>query len=202
MIRAVAFDIGGVLERVGEPDFVESWRVRLEMSPDRFTEVMAGIDPQDQIGTGEISEVEYRRLYESRLGLSGGQVEEFFADMWDWYCGTLDETLLAYAASLRPAYKTCIISNSSDGARREEQARYGFDQLVDEIIYSHEVGFAKPDPRIYELACKRLGVAYDELVFVDDTPGIVDAARELGIYAIHHLDTTVTIAAIEARLTG
>jgi len=41
---------------------------------------------------------------------------------------------------LRPRYGTGLLSNCADRARREEQARYGFEGPVDVIIYSHEVG--------------------------------------------------------------
>ena len=61
-------------------------------------------------------------------------------------CGELDADLFAYVASLRPHCSTAILSNAIDGARREYQALYGFEQLVDVIIYSYEVGLAKPDP--------------------------------------------------------
>ncbi len=40
--------------------------------------------------------------------------------------------------------------------------------LVEEPVFSCEVGLAKPDPRIYELACRRLGVAAEEALFVGD----------------------------------
>ncbi len=122
--------------------------------------------------------------------------------MWDWYCGELDEELVRYVAGLRPAYKTAILSNSADGARREEQRRYGFEQLVDTIVYSHEVGLAKPDPRIYALACERLEVAPGEMVFLDDVATIVESARAFGIHAVHHRRTPDSIAAINTLLVA
>lgn len=60
------------------------------------------------------------------------------------------------------------MSNSFVEAREREQDAYGFEDLVDEIVYSHEVGMCKPDPRIYELTCMRLGVGPEEMVFLDD----------------------------------
>jgi putative hydrolase of the HAD superfamily len=38
----------------------------------------------------------------------------------------------------------------------------------DEVVFSYRVGLVKPDKRIYELACKRLGVSPSAAVFVGD----------------------------------
>ena len=122
--------------------------------------------------------------------------------MWRWYCGELDQELTAYAASLRPRYRTAILTNSADGARREEQARYSFAELVDLIIYSHEVGLVKPDPRIYALLCAELSVSPDEVVFLDDLPQNVEAACQFGIHGLLHRGTPESIAAINSLIAA
>ncbi|MDP9397975.1 MAG: hypothetical protein M3Q22_06060 [Actinomycetota bacterium] len=66
--------------------------------------------------TGGISEGQMRRRYVDLLGLSTQEADELMADIWDWYCGELDETLVAYVRALRPPLKTAILSNSGDGA--------------------------------------------------------------------------------------
>ncbi len=109
---------------------------------------------------------------------------------------------MAFAAGLRPRLAVAIISNSADGARREETARYAFDTIFDPIIYSHEVGLAKPDPAIFELACARLNLAPAQTIFVDDVPGHVAAARALGVHAIVHVSAAETIAAVNAIVSG
>jgi len=91
------------------------------------------------------------------------------ADIWREYLGTAGTELIEYARQLRPRYRTGILSNSFVGAREREQAAYGFEDLAEEIIYSHEGGMNKPDPGIYALACRRLGVEPAQLVFLDDT---------------------------------
>ena len=200
-IRAVAFDIGGVLEKVDDLDgWLRQWVDRLGLEQASIETRLGRIDPRQMMGTGEMSEAEFRDGCREAFGFSETDVDEFMAAMWDWYCGELDTELVAFAGELRPAYRTGIISNSADGARREEQGRYGFEQLVDDIVYSHEVGLAKPDPRIYRLACERLGVAPEELVFIDDTPRCVDSANALGIHAVLHSSTPETIRAVTALL--
>lgn len=202
-IKAVVFDVGGVLEKVGDLDsWLESWRHRLGLEPSDFDDRMAQIDPQQLIGTGALSETEYRQRYVDSFGMGEHDADVFMADMWDWYCGELDVELCAYAAALRPAYQTAILSNSADGARREEQRRYGFEQLVDTIFYSHEVGLAKPDKRLYQLACERLGVEPSEMVFLDNTEEIVESACRFGIHARHHRSTPDSINAINALLAA
>jgi putative hydrolase of the HAD superfamily len=200
-IRAVGFDIGSVLERV-EPAgrWLARWRAELRMTEPEFAAALASVDPEGAAETGGLTEAQYLDRYAAALGLSEAQRADFAADWWDWYCGELDTELVAFAASLRPRVRTGILSNSADGARREEQRRYGFEQLADVIVYSHEAGVAKPDPRAFLLLCEELQVAPEELVFLDDVPGHIDAARALGIHGIVHVSTPESIAAIEALL--
>jgi putative hydrolase of the HAD superfamily len=163
---------------------------------------MSRVDPDRRTRTGDMSEPEYRERWAAELRLSSAESDEFMADMWDWYCGELDEDMMAFAAGLRPRLAVAIISNSADGARREEIARYAFDTIFDPIIYSHEVGLAKPDPAIFELACARLNLAPAQTIFVDDVPGHVAAARALGMHAIVHVSTAETIAAVNAIVSA
>jgi HAD superfamily hydrolase (TIGR01509 family) len=69
------------------------------------------------------------------------------------------------------------------------------------IIYSHEAGISKPDPRIYRLARDRLGVRPEEMVFLDDVAPNVAAARDLGAHGILFTSTARAIADIEASRT-
>jgi HAD superfamily hydrolase (TIGR01509 family) len=196
-LRAVVFDVGGVLEHVGPPLWLDAWRARLGMSEPEFDAALERVDPDELVATGGVSEAEMRASYADALGLSAAEADELMADVWDWYCGELDEELAAYVRGLRPQLKTGILSNSADGARREETRRYGFPGLVDDIVYSHEVGLAKPDPAIFSLACARLGVEVGETVFVDDIAANVEGANRAGLHAVLHQSTSATIAAIE-----
>ena len=72
--------------------------------------------------------------------------------------------------------------------------------MCDVIVYSHEIDLAKPDPRIYQLACEQLGVATQNAIFVDDKETCVAGARSAGMHAIQFLDTDQTIAAVNAML--
>ena len=134
------------------------------------------------------------------LGMDQGQVEALMADLWEEYLGELNVELAAYFANLRPRYQTAILSNSFAGARGKEQERYQFAEMCDLIIYSHEEGIAKPERRIFELTCERLGVQPAEMIFLDDVERNIAAAREFGIQAILFRETKEAIAEIRACL--
>jgi putative hydrolase of the HAD superfamily len=198
------FDLGGVLERID--DFEDAlgtkWLERLGLSRADFSAALAAIDPGSLSETGQMSEAEWTARCAACLRLPPEQQREFSADVWNWYCGELDQGLMAFAASLRPRARTAIISNSADGARREELGRYALDEIFDPIIYSHEVGMAKPDPAIFELACSLMAVAPAEMIFVDDVAGHIAAARGLGIHGVLHRGTPETMALVNSLMAA
>jgi putative hydrolase of the HAD superfamily len=153
-------------------------------------------------GIGTITEDDVHQAITDRLGLDGRQLAAFMADIWREYLGTANTGLIAYTRRLRPRYRTGILSNSFAGAREREQAAYGLEDLVDVIVYSHEAGMSKPEPRIYALICARLGVHPHETVFLDDTGLCVDGAREAGIHAVRYQHNAQAIDEIEKLLTA
>lgn len=197
-VRAVVFDIGGVLELVPEMDFDRSWEARLGLPAGEIRRRLGDLWAGGAIGT--CTEQMIHEATCDRLGVSEEQAGAMIEDMWVQYLGVANEELIDYLRQLRPRFRTGLLSNSAVGAREREQEKYGFAELVDEIIYSHEVGMSKPDPRIYELTCARLGVRPDEMVFLDDVEPIVASARDAGIRAVHYRDNVTAIAEIEALL--
>src|SRR5580692_3978841 len=126
-IRAVVFDIGGVLE-LTEPGSLERiWEPRLGLGPGDLGSQLAEVAAAGAVGA--ISEQQASQRIAEILGLDAGQLRAFLADLWTEYLGVLNTDLTAYFASLRPRYRTGIISNSFVGARHREQQRYGFGDL-------------------------------------------------------------------------
>ncbi len=194
----MVFDIGGVLEITPDLGVDRQWETRLGLSAGEIVQRMADIWIGGSIGTATLDDV--HEALQDRLGLDDEQLAQYMSDLWREYLGTGNTELIGYARRLRPRYRTGIVSNSFVGAREREQAAYGFEDLVDEIVYSHEVGFMKPDPRIYALICTRLNVLPEEMVFLDDGDVCVAGAREAGVRAIHYRNNAEAIAEIEKLL--
>jgi putative hydrolase of the HAD superfamily len=176
----------------------ETWEARLGLAAGELDRRMADI--WEGGGVGAVSEQDVHQALKERLGLDEGQVDQFMGRLWREYLGSPNTELIEYARRLRPRYRTGIVSNSFVGAREREQAAYGFEDLVDDIVYSHEYGLSKPDLRIYALACERLRVKPAQMVFLDDYPPCVEGARRAGIHAVLFQDTAQAIGDIERLL--
>jgi len=74
-------------------------------------------------------------------------------------------------------------------------------EMFDEMIESSKLGIRKPDPRIYELMCEKLGVAPEESVYLDDLGGNLKPARAMGMITIKVESGPQAITELEA-VTG
>ncbi len=74
------------------------------------------------------------------------------------------------------------------------------DEIFEFVVDSAYVGMRKPEPEIYRLTLARLGagIAPWECLFVDDIEVNVEAARSLGLKAVHFRTNEQAIAEIEA----
>jgi putative hydrolase of the HAD superfamily len=197
-IQAVVFDIGGVLEITPDLGWGTAWESRLGLAPGELRERMVDTWRGGSIGT--VTEAEVHQAARDRLGLDERQLGEFMADLWREYLGTANTELIEYARRLRPRYRTGILSNSFVGAREREQAAYGFEDLVDELVYSHECGLSKPDPGTLALVCSRLEVEPTQTVFLDDHGPNVEGARRAGLHAVLYTGNAQAISDIEELL--
>jgi putative hydrolase of the HAD superfamily len=195
-IQAVVFDIGGVLEITPRTDWRDRWAARLGLTPDTFERSVGAIFEPGATGAESLEEIERRIAAE--FGLDEPDLAALMDDAWTEYLGTLNRELADYFAGLRPRMRTGILSNSVVGAREREQALYGFEDMCDVIVYSHEVGWRKPDPRIYHAVCDGLGYAPADAVLLDDVADNIDGAHAVGMHGVVFTDTAQAIADLEA----
>ena len=84
--------------------------------------------------------------------------------------------------------RTGLLSNADEVSPEIDQ------ELFDTVLLSGELGFGKPDPRIYLLAASRLELAPEDCVFVDDLVSNVRGAAGVGMVGVHHEDVCSTLA--------
>jgi putative hydrolase of the HAD superfamily len=103
---------------------------------------------------------------------------------------------------LRGKVKLGAITNN---VAREEAAvtrTSGIDvqSLFDVVVESAIEGVRKPEPRIYQIACEKLGISPHEAVFLDDLGANLKGARALGMVTIKVDDTLSALDQLEEVL--
>jgi putative hydrolase of the HAD superfamily len=193
--RAVIFDIGGVLEICPATGWATGWEERLGLAAGEIGRRCADVWEAGSIG--QITEAQVHSEVAARLGLDPQQLDALMADLWDEYLGTPNDELISYVRSLRPRCRLGILSNSFVGAREREKDVVA---LVDEAVYSHELGFNKPDPRTFAAACASVRARPEDCLFVDDHAPNIAAAQAFGLHAVLFTGNAPAMAAIEAFL--
>lgn len=174
MIKAIIFDCFGVLTTSGFRVFRDKYFADEPKKRDRALELMS----QQNLGT-----LTYGDLIKGVSELAGvpkDTVKEYMDE------NKSNEPLFDYIRKeLKPKYKIGLLSNAGDNWLKELFEQKDI-KLFDDIVLSYEVGLIKPDPSIYIMAAKRLGVEPEEAVFIDDNPGHCSAAREIGMKSIFY----------------
>jgi epoxide hydrolase-like predicted phosphatase len=197
-VKGLLVDFGGVLTT----NVFESFRAFCEregLDPDAFVQLFrSSPDARAElrrVETGEIDEPEFSRLLANRLGVaeSDGLVDRLFAGMEP------DEAMIEAVKKARSGgVRTGLISNSLGEGRYD---RSTFPELFDGVVISGEVGMHKPEPEIFELGAKRVGLAPGDCVFVDDLRENCAGAEAVGMTAVLHRGAETTIPELE-RLLG
>lgn len=182
MIKAVIFDVGGVLLRTPDRSCRLVWEQRLGLAEWESEEIVFGGEMGTKAQLGEVSDEDLWRWVGRRLQLNGSQLDDFRRDFWRG--DVLDLALVDYIRRLRPRYLTAIISNATDALRGRLEQEYPIADAFDSIVVSAEEHIMKPNQEIYLRALQRLSRPADEAVFIDDSPANVAAARELGMKSV------------------
>jgi epoxide hydrolase-like predicted phosphatase len=197
-IRAVIFDIGGVLlTRLEDP--MEKWDAFLGLPKGgiSMTFAQSGLSHAD---TDHLSEEEVWTRIQQVLGLDDEHLETFIFDLFSGY--ERNQEMIQFLKDLRPRYKTATLGNQWPRAREHFNSRYGLAEaiMVETMVYSGEVGMHKPQAGIYQLACRHLGVRPEEALFLDDREDWVEGARQLGMHGIVFRETAQALADVRACL--
>ncbi len=101
-------------------------------------------------------------------------------DFW----GRFDDRVLKWTQDLRRAgLRTSILSNLPRTLGEKLRGEPGFLEHFDQVTFSYELGFIKPEAPIYQHAIEGLRVEPAEALFLDDRPENVAGARAVGIHA-------------------
>ena len=196
MIRAVFFDLGGVILRTEYEAPRQHLAGRLGMEYEDLVRLVFESETSRKASLGAVREEEHWQAVAKRAQWSGDPIafrDEFFSG------DAIDLGLLDFLRSIRPHTKTGLISNAWSGLR-QYILDHNFEDAFDQMVISAEVGVVKPDAMIYHMALEQLGVSPSEAVFVDDFIENVKGAQAVGMSAIHFRDPKAALAELKNLL--
>ena len=183
-IKAFFFDIGGVLVRVDPNSAIQKLSKRLAVSEKQIKQAMSA----ELLNTYEKGHLSSNQFYEQLLinyGSSKDLSLETFKTYWEDMLFPNEESL-AFLKKVTQHFPVWLLSNTNDFHYDILMEHFPFMQWVKGGTYSFMVGSMKPQPFIYQQAIRKSGFRPEEILFVDDLPVNVQAAREQGLHAIQY----------------
>jgi HAD superfamily hydrolase (TIGR01509 family) len=186
MIKAVYFDLGGVIVRTEDKKPRTDLGAQFGLTYAEIDQIAFGGGGPYSSGArasiGAVTEESHWVNVARSLGLS---LDDFARIRADFFAGDkIDWALINFLREARQTYQVGLISNAWDGLRAWI-SQQKFDDAFDHLTISAEVQIAKPMPGIYHHALAALGVKAEESIFVDDFIENIEAANALGMKAIH-----------------
>ncbi|MBO4476193.1 MAG: HAD family phosphatase [Bacteroidales bacterium] len=188
MIKAVFFDMGGVLLPLYHDRCVKAYR---EIAG--FKDIGEYLDPCHQKGffldleAGRISLDTF--MEECLKHCAPGTTRETILRCHNEFFGTPKPDDVALVKELSQRYDVFLLSNNNALSmilHRPNFASAGLplDTSFKEMFLSHEMRMLKPDPEIYLEAIRRSGHKAGECLFIDDSQKNVDGAIAVGMRAV------------------
>lgn len=180
MIKAVIFDLGGVLFTNGTKQFITDLSETFHLDRDKVKDVLDGAIGS-QYREGKLSRDEFWTQALDKLQITA-DIDKLETQ---WISGyKLIEGTKEIITALAKHYKVYYLSDNVRERVDRINAHYDFLRWFEDGIFSHEVGVRKPDPRVYHEALKKAQVKPDEVIFIDDKPVNLVPAQELGMTTI------------------
>ncbi|WP_126688207.1 HAD-IA family hydrolase [Nocardioides ferulae] len=138
--------------------------------------------------TGRITDEQWRTDAATRLEDVCGASSRLAIAEWSESPGVVDRGVLTVLRSARgDGWHVGLLTNATTRLR-DDLARLGIHDEFDVVLNSSELGICKPDPGIFEEACRQLAVEPEACVFVDDSATNVAAAAAAGLNARRYHD--------------
>src|ERR1700728_4073771 len=203
MIEAVIWDFGGVLttspfdafERFENERGLPAGIIRRTNATNHWENAWAKFE------RAEVDLEAFDRLFAAESLALGAEVRG--RDVLPLLSGELRPEMVEALRRVKAGFKTgCITNNLPNNAIGSASGRTLYIAevmaLFDHVIESAKIGLRKPDPRIYRMMVKALGVDPKNCVYLDDLGVNLKPAREMGMNTIKVASASQAIGELEA----
>jgi len=201
-VEVVISDFGGVLTSPLVESFA-SVQDDTGVPMEELGKAMARIEAEDgahplfELETGRIAEVDFLAKLADALEPAIGHRPEMhrFAEIYFEALNPNPEMIALMRELKHSGYRMAMLTNNVREWEPRWRSMLPVDEIFELVVDSAFVGMRKPDAEIFELTLERLGgVSPASCLFVDDIEANVEAARALGMQAVHfrHQEQAIT----------
>jgi len=174
-IKWIFFDIGNVLCNLDFESVWDGFINECKIPIEKIKEALYDEYLFNGFECGKLSPEEYYRGIISKLNCNLGYHR--FVQIWNSII-IKNDRMFELAKKLKTYFRILILSNTN--ILNASVLDRDLKDVSDEIVYSFEVGYMKPDPNIYQIALHKAEVFPANVLFVDDLIENILVAKELG----------------------
>jgi len=167
MIKGIVFDLDGVFFLNGTENFIKNVNERFNVSKDDAIQCYKKSDEMNKFyKTGKWNGNQYWTWFIKKLEIDSTK-DELLELLSEGYA--INKQALNLCRKLRiKGYKTLICSNNFPERIEILNRKFNFLKEFNIRIFSFEVGFLKPDEKIFKILCDNSKLKSNEIFFADD----------------------------------
>ena len=182
-IKCVLFDIGGVLVNWHMSWITSEVSKRFGIKEENVIESFGKY--LHELDCGKINE----KLFWKKIAhdTNSEHLAQTTESLWNTYFtknAKINYDVLTLVKQIKESYTLGIISNIEEITHKIIRDWKVLDDFKHQFM-SYQIGFSKPDSKIYEHTLNSLPYAPQEIIFIDDKPHNIESAQKSGIHAIH-----------------
>ena len=191
MTRVVAFDIGKVLLDFDYGIFVRNMVPHTKLSVGELDELLNTSPLLAEYESGSIDTQTFYELIRKATGFTGDL--KLFGGFFEAIFDPIQEIIDVQRRLHEKGVPTYTLSNTNELAVRHIAQTYDFWSRFEGHVLSYEAKSLKPAARIYEVFEVTTGCEGQEIVYLDDRPENIVAAKKRGWNAWQHVEPDQTL---------
>ncbi len=189
IIQHIIFDLGGIFLNLNYAQTAAAFR---QLGVANFDQLFTQHHANPlfaRLETGEVTEEEFYQQIRTitSLPLTDTQI----AEAWNAMLLDMPVDRIVWLQQVARQYPIYLFSNTNAihyqqlmQICRRDLGEIDFNGLFRFAGYSHQLGYRKPDVASFRLLLQQLAIEPQHTLFIDDTPGNIQGAQELGLHTL------------------
>jgi len=179
-IKFVLFDLGNVIVNV---DKEEALRIFSDITGEPVEKLVDFPESnlEKNFEKGKIAIEDYIAGLKRRFNLTNEVNKEELIEIWA-SCFKLNEQMIELVKKIDRNIKKGILSNTNPLHIESIKKNYDIFGYFDYLFFSYDLGYVKPDKRIYTSVMSKLKAKANEIIFIDDLQANLLPAEKIGFH--------------------